>query len=272
MNQWPMFPDLSGKVAVVTGGGGAIGGMIARGLAANGARVAIWDLSEDAARRQAAAIGESVLPVRCDVLDRGAIAGALEETLAAAGAIDILINGAGGSRKEATTAPDLPFFDLQPEHLRRTLALNYESAVLTAQAVGRLFAEKKRGVISQHRLDCRLRPLTRALSYSNGKAALVSFTQWLAVHFAREYSPNIRVNALAPGFVLTEQNRFLLLDEKTGEPTARGRQIMATVPQGRYGEAGEMVGAALWLVSDSASFVTGAVIPIDGGLTAFAGV
>jgi NAD(P)-dependent dehydrogenase (short-subunit alcohol dehydrogenase family) len=222
--------------------------------------------------RQAAAIGDRALPVRCDVLDRDAIARAVQETVAVAGTIDILINGAGGSRKEATTTPDLPFFDIQPEHLRRTLALNYESAVLPAQAVGWLFAEKKRGVILNIASIAGLRPLTRAVGYSNGKAALVSFTQWLAVHLAREYSPAIRVNALAPGFVLTDQNRFLLVDEKTGEPTARGRQIIATVPQGRYGEPVEMVGAALWLVSDSASFVTGAVIPVDGGLTAFAGV
>jgi len=268
---WPAFPDLAGKVAVVTGGGGAIGGAIARGLAANGVRVAIWDVAEDAARRQATELGAGTLPVRCDVLDRDAIARAVQETVAAAGTIDILINGAGGSRKEATTAPDLPFFNIEPEQLRRTLALNYESAVLPSQTVGRLFAEKKRGVILNIASIAGLRPLTRAVGYSNGKAALVSFTQWLAVHFAREYAPNIRVNALAPGFVLTNQNRFLLVDEKTGEPTARGRQIISTVPMARYGQPEEMVGAALWLVSDSASFVTGAVIPVDGGLTAFGG-
>ncbi len=269
---WPLFPDLAGKVAVVTGGGGAICGAIAHGLAANGVRVAIWDLSEDAARRQAAAIGGNAVAVRCDVLDRNDIARAVDATVAAGGTIDILINGAGGSRKEATTAADLPFFDIEREQLRRTVALNYESAVLPSQAVGRVFAEKKRGVILNIASIAGLRPLTRAVAYSNGKAALVSFTQWLAVHFAREYSSKIRVNALAPGFVLTEQNRFLLVDEQTGQPTARGRQIIATVPQARYGDPSEMVGAALWLVSDSASFVTGAVIPVDGGLTAFSGV
>ena len=153
-----------------------------------------------------------------------------------------------------------------------TLALNYQSAVLPSQAVGRIFAEKKKGVILNIASIAGIRPLTRAVAYSNGKAAVISFTQWLAIHMAKEYSPQIRVNALAPGFVLTEQNRFLLLNEKTGKPTDRGTQIMQSVPMGRYGEAAEMVGAALWLVSDSSSFVTGIIVPVDGGMTAYAGV
>jgi len=210
--------------------------------------------------------------VRCDVLNRDDIACAVSATVAAGGTIDILINGAGGSRKEATTSPDLSFFDIQPEHLRRTLALNYESAVFPSQAVGRLFAGKKSGAILNVASIGGVRPLTRAVAYSNGKAALVSFTQWLAVHMAQEYAPRIRVNALAPGFVLTDQNRFLLVDEATGAPTARGRKIVEQMPMARYGQPEEMVGAALWLVSDAASYVTGAVIPVDGGLLASLGV
>ncbi len=265
----------NGKVAVITGAGGAICGAIARALSAYGASVAIWDLSEAAAQRQAKAIqaaGGSALAVTCDVLDRPAIEHAMQATLAEFQTVDILINGAGGSRRETTTAPDLSFFDMSSEALMKTIALNYSSAVLPSQAIGRLFAKQKHGVILNIASIAGIRPLTRAIGYSNSKAAVISFTQWFAVHMAQEYSPHIRVNALAPGFVLTEQNRFLLIDEKTGQPTERGRQIIRHVPMGRLAAPEEMVGAALWLVSDSASFVTGAVIPVDGGFTAISGV
>ena len=271
----PIFGDLEGKVAIVTGAGGMICGVIAEALAAQKGKVAIWDISGQAAEIKAAEIkkaGGVAIAVKCNVLDRKNIDEATEKTLEAFGTVDILINGAGGSRKDATTSPDLSFFDIAPDSLMNTLALNYQSAVLPSQAVGRIFAEKKKGVILNIASIAGIRPLTRAVAYSNGKAAVISFTQWLAIHMAKEYSPQIRVNALAPGFVLTEQNRFLLLNEKTGKPTDRGTQIMQSVPMGRYGEAAEMVGAALWLVSDSSSFVTGIIVPVDGGMTAYAGV
>jgi NAD(P)-dependent dehydrogenase (short-subunit alcohol dehydrogenase family) len=266
---------MSARVAVVTGGGGAICGAIARGLARGGDAVAIWDLAPEAAERAAAGIrasGGNALAVSCDVLDRAAVKEALERTEAVLGSVDVLVNGAGGSRKVATTSPELRFFDILPDDLMGTLALNYLSAVLPAQAVGRGFAARGRGVVLNIASIAGIRPLTRSVAYSNGKAALVSFTQWLAVHMAREYSPAIRVNALAPGFVLTEQNRFLLVDEASGGLTDRGRQVVAAVPMARYAEPEEMVGAALWLLSDAASYVTGAVVPVDGGLTASAGV
>lgn len=264
-----------GRVAVVTGAGGAICGAIARALAAQGDAVAIWDLSDEAARCTAdgiAAAGGRALAVQCDALDAEAVRSALARTERDLGDVDILVNGAGGSRKSATTTPELRFFDILPEDLMGTLALNYLTAVLPSQAVGRSFAKRGRGAIVNIASVAGLRPLTRSVAYSNGKAALVSFTQWLAVHMAREYSPNIRVNALAPGFVLTEQNRFLLVDPATGEPTERGRQVMLSVPMARYGTPEEMVGVVLWLVSEAASFVTGAVIPVDGGFSASAGV
>ncbi len=197
---------------------------------------------------------------------------AAQETIAALGDVDILINGAGGSRKEATTSPDLPFFDIAVADLMNTVGLNYMGTVIPCQVIGRGFAARKRGVILNVASVGGVRPLTRAVGYSNAKAAVVSFTHWLAVHMAREYDPSIRVNALAPGFVLTDQNRFLLVDEKTGEPTPRGKLITEQVPMGRYGEPGEMIGAALWLVSDAATYVTGAVVPVDGGLLAALGV
>ncbi len=266
---------LEGKKAIVTGGGGAICGEIAAALAAEGAAVAVWDLSAEAARKRVAGFPETrppALAVACDVLDRTSVQAALRDTLERFGTVDLLVNGAGGSRREATTSPELAFFDIPAEALEGVLRLNYLSAVIPSQEVGRLFAAKKAGVILNISSIAGLRPLSRSISYSNGKAATISFTQWLAVHMAREYSPAIRVNAIAPGFILTEQNRFLLLEEGSGRPTERGRRILQAVPMERLGQPQEIVGAALYLLSDQARFVTGAVLPVDGGFTACAGV
>jgi NAD(P)-dependent dehydrogenase (short-subunit alcohol dehydrogenase family) len=268
------LPGLDGRTAVVTGGGGAICGAIAEGLAAQGCRVALWDLSEEAAAARARAIqegGGAAIPVACDVLDAVRVRAALAETTARIGGVDILVNGAGGSRREATTSPDLPFFDILPESLSSVMSLNWASAVIPCQAVGRLFAERGSGVVLNIASIAGERPLSRSVGYSNGKAALVSFTRWLATHMAREYSPRIRVNALAPGFVLTEQNRFLLEDGRGGL-TDRGRTVLERVPMARFGQPEEMAGPALMLVSDASSFVTGAVLAVDGGFTADPGV
>jgi len=268
------LPKLSEKIAVITGGGGAICGAMAEALAQQGTRIAIWDLSPKAADTVAERItskGGKAMGINCDVMDVAAIDAALHATLNAYGGIDILINGAGGSRKEATTSSELSFFDILPEEIRRTMDLNYLSAVLPSQSVGRVFAEQGHGVILNITSIAGLLPLSRSLAYSNGKAAAVSFTQWLAVHMAKEYSPKIRVNAIAPGFVLTDQNRFLLVDEN-GDYTERGEQVIGEVPLRRYGDPRDMAGTALWLVSDAAAFVTGAVIPVDGGYMAYSGV
>jgi NAD(P)-dependent dehydrogenase (short-subunit alcohol dehydrogenase family) len=265
---------LRGKKAIVTGGGGAICGEIARALAAEGASVAIWDLSAEAGRARLADLASTqpaCLALACDVLDRESVRQALRETLDGFATVDILVNGAGGSRAEATTSPQLPFFDIPAEALQGVLALNYLSAVIPSQEVGRIFARHQAGVILNIASVAGLRPLTRSIAYSNGKAATLSFTAWLAVHMAREYSPAIRVNAVAPGFVLTEQNRFLLLDE-AGQPSERGKRILETVPMGRLGQPEEIAGAVLFLVSEQARFVTGAVLAVDGGFTANPGV
>lgn len=266
---------LKEKIAIVTGAGGAICGAIARGLAAEGAHVAIWDKSLDAAKTTAAAIratGGTAVALECDVLSKEVVAQTLEETLAALGKVDILVNGAGGSRRETTTSEALKFFDIEPAAMQDVINLNYLSAVIPAQAVGRVFAAQGDGVVLNISSIGGGLPLSRALSYSNGKAATDNFTRWLAVHMAQEYDANIRVNAIAPGFMLTEQNRFLLVEQDTGELTPRGRQVVNSVPMSRLGDPSEIVGAALWLVSGSATFVTGAVIPIDGGFSAFGGV
>lgn len=263
------------RVAVVTGGGGMICGAIARGLAAEGAKVAVWDLSKDAADavvEEMCSSGGTAIGIECDVLDRAAVEAAAGITENDLGSIDILINGAGGSRAEATTTNGIRFSEILPDDLMDTLALNYLAAVLPSQVVAEGFARRKKGAILNIASIAGMRPLTKAIAYSNGKAALISFTRWLAVHMAQEYSPEIRVNALSPGFVVTEQNRFLLIDQDHGDLTERGEKIVRTVPMARFGQAEEMVGAALWLLSDDAEYVTGAVVPVDGGLTAYAGL
>ena len=270
-----MTLTIDANAAVVTGGGGAICSEIAKGLSRENVSVAVWDISHQSASLVCSAIrdaGGTSMAVQCDTTDRDSVRRALRVTEEEYGTVDILVNGAGGSRKETTTAPSLPFFDLKTEDMASVLSLNYLSAVTCCQEVGRTLADAGRGVIVNITSVAGIRPLTRALTYSDGKAALNSFTRWLAVHMADTYSPNIRVNAIAPGFILTQQNRFLLVDEQTGSVTERGRQILARVPAGRYGTPEEIVGAALWLVSDSARFVTGAVVPVDGGFTASSGV
>lgn len=267
--------NLRGKVAVITGAGGAICGEIAKALAQEGISIAIWDISIDKASKRCDEIvssGAKAIAIECNTTEKASVEFSLKKTLTHYNTIDILINGAGGSCKETTTSPELKFFNIEPEAMEAVFSLNYMSAVITSQAIGQLFAEKKSGVIVNITSIAGFTPLTGAISYSNAKAAANSFTQWLAVHMARNYSPKIRVNAIAPGFILTEQNKFLLVDEKSGQMTERGNQILRNVPMARYGEPQEIVGAALWLVSDMASFVTGAVIPVDGGYTAFSGV
>ena len=236
--------------------------------------MAIWDLSAEAGRAKLAGLPSTVpagQALACDVLDRESVRKALRETLAAFGTVDILVNGAGGSRAEATTSPRLSFFDIPSEALGGVLSLNYLSAVIPSQEVGRVFAQKKAGVVLNISSVAGLRPLSRSVAYSNGKAATLSFTAWLAVHMAREYSPAIRVNAVAPGFILTEQNRFLLLDEE-GAPSERGRRILEAVPMQRLGRPEEIAGAVLYLVSEQARFVTGSVLTVDGGFAANPGV
>lgn len=166
----------------------------------------------------------------------------------------------------------MSFFDIPADALQWVFHLNFIGTVLTTQVFGKLLAEQKSGCIINISSMAAILPLTRTIAYSSAKAAVSNFTQWIAVHFNQNYSTNIRVNAIAPGFLLTEQNRYLLVDEKTGEDTERGKLIIRNTPMGRYGKPDELVGAILWLASDSASFVNGIVIPIDGGFSAFSGV
>ena len=267
--------DITGKVIVITGAGGVLCGTMAKALAGAGAKIAVLDIIETAASKVADEIkshnGRAVA-IKCDVLDKKSLEAAKEKTIAELGQVDILINGAGGNKKEATTTPDMKFFDLPAEAIRSVFDLNFLGTFLPTQVFARDMAEKGQGVILNVSSMNAFRPLTKIAAYSAAKAAVSNFTQWLAVHLCQNYSKDIRVNAIAPGFFLTEQNRFLLTDEKSGELTARGRTIIDHTPMGRFGEPQELIGTVMWLLSDAAKFVTGVVVPVDGGFSAFSGV
>ncbi len=266
---------LEGKVAVVTGGGGVLCSAMSLALGRLGVKVAVLDLSLEAAQRVAEQIqvaGGTAIAVLCDVLNKASIEAAAEAVLAAFGKVDILINGAGGNKKQASTSAELSFFDLPPDAVQWVFNLNFIGTLLPSQVFGKLMAEQKSGVILNISSMNAFRPLTRIPAYSGAKAAISNFTQWLAVHMNQEYSPSIRVNALAPGFFLTEQNRYLLTDEATGNLTPRGQTIIAHTPMGRFGLPEDLISTTIWLLSDGAGFVTGVVVPVDGGFSAFSGV
>jgi len=267
--------NIKGKTIVITGAGGVLCGTMAKALAALGAKVAVWDIIEEAAAKIADEIksqGGQAVAVKCNVLEKKSIETAKEKTIAELGEIDILINGAGGNKKDATTSENLSFFDLPADAVRFVFDLNFLGTFLTTQVVAKDMVKRGRGVILNISSMNALRPLTKIPAYSAAKAAVSNFTQWLAVHLCQNYSKDIRVNAIAPGFFLTEQNRFLLTDEKTGKLTVRGKTIIDHTPMGRFGEAEELIGTVAWLLSDAAKFVTGIVVPVDGGFSAFSGV
>lgn len=267
--------QLKSKTAAITGGGGVLCSAIAQMLAGMGARVAVLDIALPAAEQVAIQIqtaGGTALPVACDVLDRDSLQAAQEQIRAQLGEVDILVNGAGGNKPQATTSPERSFFDLPPEAIQWVSSLNLLGTILPSQVFGRQMAAQKSGNILNISSMNAFRPLTRIPAYSAAKAAVSNFTQWLAVHMAQEYSPEIRVNAVAPGFFLTEQNRFLLTDEQTGALTPRGQTIISHTPMGRFGAPEDLLGTVLWLLSPASRFVTGVVVPVDGGFSAFSGV
>jgi NAD(P)-dependent dehydrogenase (short-subunit alcohol dehydrogenase family) len=266
---------LSSKVAVVTGGGGVLCGAMSWALGRVGVKVVVLDLILEAAQKVADDIvtaGGEAMAVPCNVLDKKSIQAAAQRIMDAYGRVDILINGAGGNKKEATTSLDLSFFDLPADAVQWVFNLNFIGTLLPCQVFGKIMAGQGEGIILNTSSMNAFRPLTRIPAYSAAKAAVSNFTQWLAVHMSQEYSPRIRVNAIAPGFFLTEQNRFLLTDEQTGELTSRGRTIIDHTPMGRFGHPDDLIGTVLWLLSPGAAFVHGVVVPVDGGFSAFSGV
>jgi NAD(P)-dependent dehydrogenase (short-subunit alcohol dehydrogenase family) len=267
--------DLTGRTAVVTGGAGVLCAGMCQILASAGAKVAVLDIEKIAGQTLMEKIrsdGGKALALTCDVLERESTSSAAEKVLKEFGGVDILINGAGGNKPQATTKPELPFFDLPEDALRWVFELNLMGTLLPCQVFGRIMAEKKEGVILNVSSMNAFRPLTRIPAYSAAKAAINNFTQWLAVHMAQEYSSAIRVNAIAPGFFRTTQNEFLMIDQRNGGMTPRGTSILAHTPMARFGQPDDLLGTVLWLVSPASSFVTGVVIPVDGGFSAYSGV
>ncbi|MFZ5856855.1 MAG: SDR family oxidoreductase [Chloroflexota bacterium] len=262
---------IQGKVAVVTGGAGVLCSAMCRALAQAGAKVAVLDLVPANAEALASELGSDAIGLACNVLDKDSVETATQKVIQTFGRVDILINGAGGNKPQATANAERSFFDLPEEALRWVFDLNLMGTILSSQVFGKIMAEQKEGVILNISSMNAFRPLTRIPAYSAAKAGVSNFTQWLAVHMAQEYSPNIRVNAIAPGFFVGDQNRALLLNED-GTLTQRGNQIISHTPQGRFGTPDDLLGAVLWLVSPASAFVTGVVIPVDGGFSAFSGV
>jgi NAD(P)-dependent dehydrogenase (short-subunit alcohol dehydrogenase family) len=248
---------------------------MARALAGAGARVAIISLHAESCGKVATEItaaGGDAIALGCDILDATALDRAHTEVQRYYGIPDILVNAAGGNRAGATVTPAASFFDLPTEAMREVVDLNLQGTVRACQVFGRDMAERGEGCIVNIASMSGIRPLTGVMGYSAAKAAVANFTQWLAVHMAQRYSPRIRVNAIAPGFFLTDQNRYLLTDALTGSMTARGEQILAHTPAGRLGDPDDLSGTLLWLVSPASAFVTGAIIPVDGGFAAYSGV
>ena len=274
LTKFEQWYDLTGKVAVVTGGGGVLGGAMAHGLAAAGAKVAILGRRAEKAAAMADAIkaaGGEAMPLPADVLDKATLSAAREKLLATYGRIDILINAAGGQVPEAIVSGDRTFFELTQEAFERVVQLNLTGTLLPSQVFGEPMAAQAQGVIINISSMTAQRPLTQVIGYGNAKAAIDNYTKWLAVELAQKYGPGLRVNAIAPGFFLGEQNRNLLVQED-GTYTARGQQIIDHTPLARFGEPDELVGTVIWLASDASRFVTGIVVPVDGGFSAFSGV
>jgi NAD(P)-dependent dehydrogenase (short-subunit alcohol dehydrogenase family) len=266
---------IEGKVIVITGGGGVLCGTMSRELAKTGAKIAVLDIMLDAAQKvvdDIAAEGGDAKAFYCDVLDKASVSQCAEEVLAHYGKIDALINGAGGNKKQATTAPDLSFFDLPQDAFQWVFNLNFIGTLLPTQVFGKILADQGEGVILNIASVNAFKPLTKIPAYSAAKAAVKNFTEWLAVHISQNYSAKIRVNAIAPGFYLTAQNRFLLIDEKTGEATPRGQTIIDHTPMDRYGDPVELMGTVIWLLSPGSEFVHGVTVLVDGGFCAFGGV
>ena len=274
MDPQTMF-DIRGLGVVVTGGGGVLCGGMARGLARLGARVAVVDLAEEKAQKVAddiKAAGGEAYAVACDVTDPASLVEARDTVLRHWGTVDVLLNGAGGNHPKATTSPETPFFMLAPQAIRQVFDLNSLGTLFASQAFGEIMARNGRGSIVNIASMNSIRPLTRIPAYSAAKAAVSNFTQWLAVHMAQEYGPNIRVNAMAPGFFVTEQTRYLHVDPETGEYTPRGRQIVSHTPMGRMGNPEDLLSTLVWLICPGSCFVTGIVVPVDGGFSAYSGV
>lgn len=266
--------DFTGHTVMITGGTGILCSAMAVMLADAGANVVVLARNQEKGEALLSKLGgkgkHSI--ALGDVLDKASLERAAEKVTADYGQLDSLINGAGGNSPQATTRPDQKFFDLPEEALRYVMDLNLLGTILPSQIFGRQMAEQGKGVILNVSSMSAIRPVTRVIGYSAAKAAIDNFTRWLAVHLATEYSPKLRVNAIAPGFFITEQNRALLTNPADGTYTARGQAVISHTPMNRFGNPEDLLGAVMWLLSPASAFVTGIVVPVDGGFSAFGGV
>jgi len=266
--------NYKGKVAIITGGAGALGSVMAKGLALEGVRIAILDRTASAAQAKVdeiIAAGGEAIAVVADVLDKNQLIKAREEVMQKWGKVDMLINTAGGNMKGATIMPEDSFFDMNMDDFDSVAKLNVNGTVLPTMVFGEQMAKQGEGNIINISSMAAQQALTRVLGYSTSKAAIDIFTKWMAVEMAQKHSEKIRVNAIAPGFFIGEQNRRLLLNED-GSLTGRGKTIIVNTPMKRFGEANELLSTLLWLCSDASKFITGIVVPVDGGFSAFSGV
>ena len=278
------FNDLNGKVCVITGGAGVLGTAMVKAIASTGARIAIADINKEVADKVAAEIagesGATVIGVETNVLDKASLESAKTEINSKLGEIDILINGAGGNSPQATTKVEQildenldkledTFYGLEMEGFDKVFALNFKGTLLPTMVFTKDMLKNKKGVVLNVSSMNSYKPLTKIPAYSAAKASINNFTEWLSVHLAKV---GIRVNAIAPGFFITHQNRFLVIDEKTGNYSPRGQKIVDNTPMGKFGEPEDLQGATLFLISDISNFITGIIIPVDGGYSAFGGV
>ncbi len=278
------FKDLSGKVCVITGGAGVIGVEMVKALASVKTKIAIVDINKETAEKVAAEISASyaatVIGVEANVLDKASLESAKALINEKLGDIDILINGAGGNHPSATTKVEQmdesnidnledTFYGLEMDGFDKVFALNFKGTLLPTMVFTKDMLKHRKGVVLNISSMNSYKPLTKIPAYSAAKASINNFTEWIAVHLAKV---GIRVNAIAPGFFITNQNRFLVMDEKTGDYSPRGQKIVNNTPMGKFGEPEDLQGATLFLLSDISSFITGIVIPVDGGYSAFGGV
>jgi NAD(P)-dependent dehydrogenase (short-subunit alcohol dehydrogenase family) len=274
MNYIDNLFELEGKVALITGGGGVLAGAIGSGLAQAGAKIVLADINLEKAVANAETITDkncSAYGLYMDALDTESIRDACKQVIGEHDRIDILINAAGGNIPGATISPDKTIFDLNIEDFDRVSDLNYKSTLLPTLEVGRIMAQQKSGSIINISSMAAMRTITRGVGYSAAKAAVSNFTRWMAMEMAMKHCGAIRVNAIAPGFFIGDQNRALLTNPD-GSPTERGQLVIQNTPMGRFGNADELVGAILFLASEAASFVTGVILPVDGGFSFHSGV
>ncbi len=278
------FNDLKGKVCVITGGAGVLGSAMVKAIASVGTKIAIADINKEIADKVAAEIASAysatVIGIEANVLDKVSLEKAKTEINEKLGEIDILINGAGGNSPQATTKVEQmheedidhledTFYGLEMEGFDKVFALNFKGTLLPTMVFTKDMLKNRKGVVLNISSMNSYKPLTKIPAYSAAKASVNNFTEWLSVHLAKV---GIRVNAIAPGFFITHQNRFLVMDEKTGNYSPRGQKIVNNTPMGKFGEPEDLQGATLFLISDVSNFITGIVIPVDGGYSAFGGV